>query len=53
MAGNEKMLKMALVSGAAHALEYKRNNPRASDEDAIQHVTRESNQILEKLGSEE
>ena len=49
----KKVIKMAVISGAAHALEYKRNNPRASDEDAIQHVTRESESILRKLDSEE
>lgn len=53
MVNSEKMLKMAIVSGAAHALEYKRANPRASDEDAIQHVTRESDAIVNKLDSEE
>jgi len=49
----KKMLKMALISGAAHALEFKRQNPGASDEEAIQHVSRESNEIIEKLNSEE
>lgn len=44
---------MALVSGAAHALKYKRSNPHASDDDAIQHVTRESEEILRKLDSGE
>ena len=49
----EKMVKIALISGAAHALKYKKENPRASDEDAIQHVTRESNKIILKLHSKE
>lgn len=47
------MVKMALISGAAHALEFKRKNPGVSDEEAIQHVNRESNNILRKLDSAE
>ncbi len=50
---SKKDLKMALVSGAAHALKYKRANPHASDDDAIQHVTREGEEILRKLDSSE
>lgn len=50
---NEKELKMALISGAAHALEFKRKNPNASDEEAIQHINRESNAILANINSEE
>lgn len=49
----QKKLKLAIVSGASHALSYKRDHPRASDEDAIQHVTREANVILKKVGEEE
>ena len=49
----KKVLKMALISGAAHALEYKRQNPRASDEEAIQHVSRESDRIIKKINSED
>jgi hypothetical protein len=49
----KKMLKMALISGAAHALEFKNKNPRASDEEIIQHVSNESDQMVDKLGSED
>lgn len=49
----EDRLKIALVSGAAHALKYKMQNPNATDEDAIQHITRESDNIISKLDSEE
>ena len=44
-----EMLKMAVVSGAAHALNFKEKNPHATDDDAIRHVTREMALILEKL----
>lgn len=47
------MVKMALISGAAHALEYKKLNPRATDEETIQHVNRESDEIAKKLNTEE
>ena len=49
----KKKLKMALISGASHALEFKRENTNASDEEVIQHVNRESNDIIEKIDSEE
>ena len=49
----KKIVKMAIISGAAHALEFKRQNPGVSDEEAIQHVNRESENILRKLDSEE
>ena len=44
-----KKLKMAIISGAAHALSYKEENPRASEEEIIRHVTREAGKILEKI----
>ena len=46
-------LKIALISGAAHALQYKREHPHASDEEILQYVTRETHQILLKVGTEE
>ncbi len=49
----KKMLKMALIAGASHALQYKREHPHASDEEAIQQVNRESGKIVTKLGSDE
>jgi len=49
---SKKMVMLALVSGASHALKYKRENRNASDDDAIQHITREAEEILKKLDSE-
>ena len=43
---------MAIISGASHAMEYKKRNPHASDEEIIQHVNRESNAIVEKIDTE-
>ena len=53
MADTKKKLKMALISGASHALKYKRENPYASEDEIIQHVNRESNVIVNKIDSEE
>jgi hypothetical protein len=46
---SEKRVKMALIAGASQALEYKRRNPKASDEEAIQHVSRQADKIADKL----
>ena len=46
------MLKMAIISGASHALKYKRDNYNSSDEEVLQRVNREADEILAKLGSE-
>lgn len=52
MDDEEKRLKMAIISGAAHALEYKEKTPRASEEEIIQYVTSEVQNILEKIDEE-
>lgn len=46
------MVKMALIAGAAEALKFKRTNPKASDDDALQHVNRESTTLANQLGSD-
>jgi len=48
----DKRLKMAIISGAAHALTFKEENPRASEEEVIRHVTKEVRNILEKIDKE-
>ncbi|MBI3334246.1 hypothetical protein HYZ97_02060 [Candidatus Pacearchaeota archaeon] len=48
-----KKLKMALISGASHALRFQKEHPRLSEEDIIQRISREANQILSKLDTEE
>lgn len=53
MADIKKKLKMALISGAAHALKFKRENPHADDDTIIQQVNRESNAIVSKIDSGE
>ena len=54
MASDEKkLLKMAIIAGASRALQFKREQRYATDEDAIQHVAHSSNDIISKLDTEE
>lgn len=48
-----QQLKIAVISGASHALSYKQQNPRATDEEVLRYVTREANNILAKIEQEE
>ena len=48
----DKRLKMAVISGAAHAMQYKEKNPRSTEDQVIQHVTKEVEKILEKIDEE-
>lgn len=48
----EKRMTMAIISGAAHALKYKEENPKSSDHDAIQHVTDNAKEIISKIDEE-
>ena len=43
---------MAIISGAAHAMRYKEENPRASEDEVVKHVTEEADSILEKIDEE-
>lgn len=49
MVNEKKRLKMALIAGAAYALKFKTKHSNSSDKETIQHVSRESNEILKKL----
>ncbi len=42
-------LKIAVISGASHALQYKKNNPKASDEEILRQVTHDVHEILNKI----
>jgi hypothetical protein len=53
MEEDKKGIKMAIISGAAHAIRYKEKHPRATESDVIQHVTDEVENILEKIELEE
>ena len=53
MEAEKKELKLAIISGASHALKFKNESRMISDEEVLQRVTRESDQILNKIESEE
>jgi hypothetical protein len=50
---SRQRLKMAMIAGANHALKYKRQKKMSSDEEALKHVSDESDNILNTLGSDE
>ena len=39
-------IKMAVISGASHALKYRDKNPRSSNEEAIRHVTERMDDMI-------
>lgn len=46
-------LKMAVISGASHAIRFKEKNPKALEPEVIQHVTDNVEKILEKIDEQE
>jgi hypothetical protein len=52
MEDEDKRLKMAVIAGAAQAYRYKEENPRATEQEVIQHVSDSSNEILENIDEE-
>ncbi|MCH7568577.1 MAG: hypothetical protein IIA87_04100 [Nanoarchaeota archaeon] len=49
MEDEEKRLRMAIISGAAKAVDYKEKNPRAQKEEVMQHIADNTKEILEKI----
>jgi len=45
----ESKLKRAVIAGASEALKFKNENPRASDEEAMQTVTSDVDAILSRI----
>ncbi|MBX4196699.1 hypothetical protein KW805_03865 [Candidatus Pacearchaeota archaeon] len=52
MENEAKKMKMAIISGAHHALKYKKENWKASDEEIIQYISKDIKDILEKIDQE-
>ena len=52
MAKNEKRIKIAVIAGASSALKYKERNPKATEQEILQHVTSEANLILSRIDDE-
>ena len=49
----KELLKRAIVSGASHALKYRKDRKVTSDEEVIQRVTREASEIIDKIQEED
>ena len=45
----ERVKKMIAISAAAKAIRYKEKNPKASEEEVIQHITNNVDEILENI----
>lgn len=52
MARDEKRIKIAVIAGASSALKYKERNPRATEQEILQHITSETNLILSRIDDE-
>lgn len=47
----KESLKVAVIAGAASAMEYKQKKPSASESEVIKHVTKHIKEILEKVNN--
>ena len=52
MEEENQRLKIAAISGAAHALRFKEKNPNATEQEVIQYVTDLSEEILKNIDEE-
>jgi hypothetical protein len=44
-----KTARMAVIAGAASALRYKEKNPRATEQEVLQHVTNNADDIIDRI----
>lgn len=49
----EYKLKMAIIAGAARALDYKDRHPRATTQEIIQHLTDRAEEMIKKIEEDE
>jgi len=49
MVDKDQKLKVAVISGASHALKYHAANPHMTDEDVIRYISSNVNTILSKI----
>ncbi len=49
MVNEKKKLKLAVISGASHAIRFKEHNPKATEDDVIKHVAKKANEIVSKI----
>ena len=52
MANERENIKMAVISGASHALKFRDRYPKSTNEEAIRHVTEKMGDILRKIEEE-
>ena len=45
----DNKIKMAIIAGASHALRYSQKNPRAQEQEILQHISANIDQILEHV----
>ena len=45
----KKRIELAVIAGASQALKYKERNPRATDQEILQHVTKEVKNVINKI----
>jgi hypothetical protein len=53
MANDQQKIQLAVIAGAAEALDYKDKNPKESNERAIQHVTSKVREIIRKIDKQD
>ena len=53
MEGEKYKLKMAVISGASHALKFKDENPKATTQKIMQDVTDNAEEIIKKIDEDE
>jgi hypothetical protein len=44
-----RSMKVAIIAGASEALKYQNRNPRATEQEIIQHVNDKANEIIENI----
>jgi len=45
----KKRMKMAIIAGASHAIKFRNQHQAASDDEILQHITKESENILKNI----
>jgi hypothetical protein len=48
-----QQMKIAVIAGAAEALDYREKHPKEGNDQAIQHVTKKMREIIKKIEKEE
>ena len=46
---DEKIIKMAIIAGASAALNYQARNPRATESEILQHVSKRIRELVRNI----